>query len=88
MEGQRPPSEPDREFAKRLWDDATRMARANAEIARSVDVAPRIVFLLWRNEVLLGICGTERRAKYERQLYEDLSGRTGEIMVEKRVMHS
>jgi hypothetical protein len=78
----------DADFVQRIWDDTTAMARAQAELARNIETAPRVVYLLWHDGILLGICGTMKRAEQERTDYMALpTDSPFPITIEARVVH-
>lgn len=82
------------DLAKQIFADATTLLRAQAELARNIDTAPRSVWLLWNGYalwetrvVLLGVFLSEARAKRELEQY--LSHNPEEdLWVEQRVAHS
>ena len=80
------------DLAKQVWDDASALARAQIELAQTVEQAPRMVYLLWQGTTLLGVCGTERRANQEVSEYNNLRNEAGcdsvVIRIEKRVVFS
>jgi len=70
------------DLAKDVFDLGMRLNQAQAEMLR----APQTVYLLWKGETLMGICGTKTRAEQEA---EDLGHGLGEVIrIEARVVHS
>ena len=80
------------DLAKQVWDDASALARAQIELAETIEKAPRMVYLLWQDTTLLGVCGTEARANQEVSEYNHLRNEAGcesvVIRIEKRVVFS
>lgn len=78
------------DLAKVIWDDAQAINRANAELAQRIEQGPRVVYCLWHGDALLAICGTQKRAEQEREMYSavDGFGRETPIAIEPRVMYS
>ena len=86
------------DLAKQIWEDGTRMVRAQAELAQRDAIqnvgatvadakAPRHVWLLWNGYVvLLGVFLSEARAKRELEQYLSHNP-TGDLWLEQRVAH-
>jgi hypothetical protein len=77
------------ELAKQIFEDAKAMVTAQAELARTIEAAPRMVYLLWRGTTLLGIRGTAESAEREKTHYMDLVDVPLDppIRIEPRVVH-
>ena len=80
------------EFSRDLYDQACSIVRQQAAIIQSAHAAPRMVYLLWQDTTLLGVCGTEARANQEVSEYNHLRNEAGcdsvVIRIEKRVVFS
>lgn len=76
------------DLAKQVWDDASALARAQIELAQTVDMAPRNAYLLWNGPtVVLGVFGTKARAEREMAQYLEHTP-DADLWVETRVMLS
>lgn len=75
------------DLAKQIFDDASAQVRAQAELAHAVEQAPRVVYLLWHHNTVIGVCGTMARAEKEGVEYAKLKAGTV-IRIEPRVVHS
>jgi hypothetical protein len=74
------------DIAKQIWDLGTAMNVAAAQQFRQAELQHRVVYLLWRGEVVLGVCGTRTRAEQEA---EDLGHALNEVIrIEPRMVNS